>query len=388
MDIIAYNQQFNPIGIIDNFTSFRWVRRYQKCGEFELVCPLTKAHRDLLVSDNIISPMNADEAAFINYRIMSQDDEGKETLTVKGLFLNGYLARRIVWGSDILKATTSEVVMRTLVDKNCINPTDSNRVIPNFELGDLVGFTGNIDYQMAYKNLQDEIETICTSADLGYRIVFDKKTKKIRFEIYQGIDKSSNQSENQRCIFSRKFENVTNQEFSESTSNFKNVCLVGGKTDDNNTTDRKFVTLGSETGIYRREVFCDQGGLSQYDGRTKMSNADYDALLTTKGSDLLSKMVETLSFDGTINMHANLEYKKDFDVGDKVNVIDKDWGVSLDTRIMEIEENYDVNGFELKVIFGDEAPTLIGKFKLMALQSQNGYAGSSDPITSIDGGVF
>lgn len=386
MDIVVYNQQFDPIGVIDSFTSFRWVRRYQKCGEFELVCPLTKSNRDLLVTDNIISPANSDEAGFIHYRIMSQDDERAETLSVKGLFLNGYLARRIVWGSDILKATTSEVVMRTLIDKNCINPTDPNRVIPNFELGDLVGFVGNIDYQMAYKNLQDEIETICISADLGNRIVFDKKIRKIRFKIYQGIDRSSNQSENQRCVFSRRFENITNQEFSESTSNLKNVCLVGGKTDDNDT-DRKFITLGNESGIYRREVFCDQGGLSQYEGSVKMTNADYDALLTTKGSDLLSKMVETLSFDGTINIHANLEYKKDFDIGDKVTVIDKEWGVSLDTRIMEIEENYDVNGLELKIVFGDEAPTLIGKIKVM-LETSNGYSGGADPISSIDGGNF
>lgn len=363
MDLYVYNQNLETQGIIDKYKTFRWVRRYVKCGEFEIVCPLTWENLALLAKGNIVSPKNDDEGAFIYYRRLVQDDEGAEFLTVKGLFLSGYLGRRIVWGNSILKATTAEVVMRTLVTNNCISPTDAKRIIPNLELGELGGFTGNIDYQMAYGNLQEEIETLSETAEIGSRVRFDKINKKLVFETFQGVDRTAGQSMNPRCVFNKKYENILEQDFMESSANYKNVCLVGGKSDDDDT-DRRFITIGGDAaGLDRYEIFSDQGGLSPYEGQTKMSDADYDALLTTKGDTTLAAMKSAETFESLINLRSNMTYREDFDLGDKVTCINTDWGIELDARIMEVEENYDENGMEVNVVFGDEALTLTDMIK-------------------------
>jgi hypothetical protein len=58
------------------------------------------------------------------------------------------------------------------------------------------------------------------------------------------------------------------------------------------------------------------------------------------------------AFDAAINPHGNLRYKQDFDLGQTVRVVSAQWGVTLTTRITEIEENYDQDGLTLQVVFG------------------------------------
>ena len=58
-----------------------------------------------------------------------------------------------------------------------------------------------------------------------------------------------------------------------------------------------------------------------------------------------------------------LIYKVDYDVGFKVKIVSKKWGVSMDTRIAEIEETYDTDGLTLDVTFGKGLLTLSQKLK-------------------------
>lgn len=59
----------------------------------------------------------------------------------------------------------------------------------------------------------------------------------------------------------------------------------------------------------------------------------------------------------------NNKYKKDYDLGDIVTVVDKNWRIRIDTRITEIEEAYEEKGFEVNVTFGNNIPTIIDKIK-------------------------
>ena len=72
-------------------------------------------------------------------------------------------------------------------------------------------------------------------------------------------------------------------------------------------------------------------------------------------------MIQT--FDATVNPHGNLIYKVDYDLGQTVNVISNAWGLSLQTRITEIEESYDSTGLSLSIVFGKGILTLIQKLK-------------------------
>lgn len=390
MDLYIFNRSLKLLGIMDVFTSLQWNRRYLKCGDFELHCDLTTDNLALLAKGNIVWKQGDPEAGYIIYRNLKQDTDGKETLIVKGKFLTGYLNKRIIWGIVNINDTV-ENVMRTLVNQNCINPTDANRIIPNLSLADLKGLTQYINYQQdKHPLLGDEIESLSTLSETGHRINFDAKNKKLLFEVYAGIDRSVNQTDRSPCIFSKEFENVLEQEYTDSDDNIRNVVLVNGTysyqqkyqvtkvNDDGSTTTEEriedikvpqSVTVGSASGLDRYEEYIDGGDISNpgkdADGNDiAISQQDALNMLADKGSTDLAQYVEVQTFDSKINItNSNVVYKTDFDLGDIVTCTSKKWGITLDTRITEIQEVYEEKGLQVNVTFGNNAPTLIDKIK-------------------------
>ncbi|MBU4437932.1 MAG: siphovirus ReqiPepy6 Gp37-like family protein [Firmicutes bacterium] len=359
MDLYVADRSFNKLGTVNNRTSLRWVRRYRKTGEFEIHCPATAQNVEKLKRGNVIIKPGDPEAGFIKYRNLQENDEGKELLVIKGDFLTGYLNRRIIWGIEILNGLV-EVAMRTLVNKNAINPTDPDRIITGLSLGALTNYTETANFQTSYQNLTDELERLSMLSNVGYCIRYDSLTKSMKFETYKGLDRTAGQSINPRCIFSKDYNNVEKQEFTESDGNYRNVCLVGGIGEG---TDRKLSTVGSASGLDRFEVFNDQKSLSNVVDGVTLTDAQYKALLDGKGNETLAECKKICVFDSSIDVNANRKYKEDYDLGDIVTNINKKWGVKLDTRIEEIEEVYEEAGEKINVVFGDEAPTLIDKLK-------------------------
>jgi len=359
MELYIFSRELEFKGISESYNSLIWTRRYNKAGEFELHCALTKESLALLQRENIIYKKGDVEAGYIETRNLSQDSEGKEILIIKGRFLTGYLNRRIIWGTEILN-TTVEVAMRTMVTNNCITAIDTDRDIPNLSLGTLNNYIDSVDYQTSYKNLADEIESLSNTNNLGYRMKFDTTNKKLLFETYKGLDRSVNQSVNPRCIFSKEFENILEQEYTDSLNNYKNLCLVGGIGEG---VARKLVTIGNSSGLDRFEVFNDQKSLSNEVDSAAMSDTDYNLLLTEKGNETLAENTDIKTFDSKININSNLKYKVDYDLGDIITFVSKKWGVTLDTRIIEIQEVYEESGLSIDITFGTNIPTLIDKIK-------------------------
>jgi len=359
MELYIFSRELEFKGILENYNSLIWTRKYNKIGKFELHCALTKESLTLLQRESIIYKKGDTEAGYIETRNLSQDAEGKEVLVIKGKFLTGYLNRRIVWGTEILN-TTSEVAMRSLVSNNSISATNTNRNINNLILGTLNNFTGNVDYQTSYKNVADELESLSNTSNLGYRINFDTINKQLVFEVYKGLDRSVNQSINAKSIFSKQFENILEQEYTDSLNNYKNLCLIGGMGEG---VARKLVTIGNSSGLDRFEVFNDQKSLSNEVDSIVMSDTDYNNLLIAKGNETLAENIDIKTFDSKININSNLKYKVDYDLGDIITFVSKQWGVTSNTRITEISEIYEQDGLSIDITFGTNIPTLIDKIK-------------------------
>lgn len=342
-------------GIIEGHFSLRWIRRYSKCGEFELHCGLNDETLKLLKKGNIVWKKDDSEAGYISHRNLKQDAEGKEILVVRGKFLTGYLNQRIIWGTETLK-TTSELGMRQLIDKNCINPTNIDRKIELLLLGELKDFPDLLNYQVSYKNLLDEIESIATTNEVGIRTLIDVRNKQMIFDFYKGLYRIAGQNLNAPAIFSKEFENVLEQEFVDSSINYKNLVLIAGEGEG---ILRQLATVGQGTGLDRHELYVDARDLQQ----GSLTIPEYAALLESRGQSKLSEYTDIQTFDSKINLNSNLKYKEDFDLGDIVTCVSKKWSVIINTRITEIEEVYDSNGKQINVVFGNNIPTLIDKLK-------------------------
>lgn len=389
MEIYVFDKDLNPLGIIDTYSSLQWNRKYQTYGDFELVAPVNPTTISLLQKGLIIWPSGDPEAAFINNRDLKVDDTGQDTIDVKGLFLTGYLARRIPWNPTTYNGN-AEAAMRDLVSQNAINPADSSRVIPHLVLGPLKGYAATVQYQPTLdpsKYLPDSLTDMATAAGLGYRILFNPVNRQLLFDVYQGLDRTAGQSVNPRAIFSRDFENILTQEFTDSDDNYRNVGLVAGTytsqqttttTNDDGTTDTETTdvdtdvtaAVGTAAGLDRYEQFIDSTSVSSKtegdDGtETYMNQSDYLALLASSGSTDLAQRTETQTFDATVNMLSNLVYKQDFDLGDSVTYFAGGWGVTVDTPITGISEVYEEQDMTVTPTFGNDVPTLLTKIKQM-----------------------
>ncbi|EPY2275492.1 siphovirus ReqiPepy6 Gp37-like family protein [Clostridium sporogenes] len=380
MELYIFSRDLELKGILDTFTSLRWIRRYSKTGEFELHCTLNSNVLELLKRENIVYKKDDIEAGYIETRQLKIGQDGQEYLKVKGKFLTNYLDRRISWDRVNFSGKTEEL-MRKLVNDNAINPTNINRKIDNLILGDLKGFIEDIKYQNSFGNIIEQLENISNTSNLGYRNILDIKNRKIIFDVYKGVDRTVNNGTIAPCIFSRDFENILEQEYMDSLNNYRNTTLIAGAGEGK---DRKLTSIESGIGLDRFELYVDARDIEDKEEKKKIvTETDeegniteheeteeveipwerYKPLLIQRGEEKLSECEEIQTFDSKINTQGNNVYKKDYDLGDIVTVVDKKWGIRIDARITEIEEIYEEKGLEVNVVFGNNIPTIIDKIK-------------------------
>ena len=363
VELYIFDRDLNFKGLLDSYFSLRWVRRYHRAGEFELHCALTTEKLNLLQRGHVLWKKGDPEAGYIEYRQLGQDQQGKEMLAIKGRFLTGYLDRRIVWGQENLNMT-AERAMRLLVDKNCINPLDADRVIPLLVLGELKDYPETVNRQTSYKNLLEELENLSLTSELGYRVLVDLQAAQLTFDVYQGKDLTAGQNINPPAIFATEFENVFEQQFIDSLNNYRSLALVAGEGEGQ---DRQLVTVGSGAGLDRYELFVDardlQSRIYEEGQETPIPPVEYQAMLVERGRTKLAEYQELQTFESKINSQGNLRYKQDFDLGDIVTCISKKWGVTVDSRITEIEEVYERGSMEVYCMFGNSVPTLVDKIR-------------------------
>ncbi len=193
------------------------------------------------------------------------------------------------------------------------------------------------------------------------------------FDIYRGVDRAVNNRSIAPCIFSRDFENILEQSYFESINNYRNTTLIAGVGEGK---DRKLTSIGNGLGLDRFELYVDARDLqdtrqiekNDSEGNTVTEDVpipieEYYNILLQRGKEKLEECKEVQTFDSKINILGNNKYKIDFDLGDVVTLIDKKWGLRLDTRITEVEEVYEQQGLSINVVFGNTIPTIVDKIK-------------------------
>ena len=369
MQLYVLNSDFTVLGIIDNYECLMWQRNYYKPNTFSMQIIPTFEQFELLKKGNILLKNdNTKEAMYIDHRELEENEEGLEVLVVSGYSLSQWLDRRITLYKELEK-NNAETVIKNYVNRHCINPTEANRKIDNLVLGINNNLGQEIDYLSHYKPLLEELEHIAKVNKLGCKIDLDLDNKQYIFDVYKGLDRTVNQDENSRAIFSTEFGNINNQKYVDSDNNYRNMVLVAGAGED---LDRKTLTLGTDNkGLDRYELFVDARDISDTkqsgDNEISIPLDEYNKLLESRGKEKLSECTKIQSFDCVISNANNLIYRVDFDLGDKVSIINKKWGLMLNERIVSITETYDSEGLNIDIEIGNNIPTLIEKMKEMGI---------------------
>lgn len=343
MELYIYNSNRDLVGIVESFEYLRWTRRYSQCGSFELKAIATLENTELLKEGNIIWKNDDEEVGIIEHLELSQTEH--EIITASGRFATSFLSRRIVWQTEKLSGDISTCVEQ-LLNNNLINPSDVARKIANISFS-APNFNVPISTQVSYRNLMDAVTELCVASDIGIKTVFNPATGVFTVALYMGTGS--------QAVFSKEFENLTEQIYTISAGDYANTALVGGEGEG---TDRTFAAITSGSGETRHEIFVDAKDL-----RAEDFGSDYIDTLIFRGQSKLSEQAIRYSFDTSVNPHGNLTYKIDFDLGQTVKVISKAWGVSMTTRITEVEETYDADGQSISVVFGKAELTIAQKIR-------------------------
>lgn len=390
MQLRIYDAELNFLGITENQTSVIWTRKYYESGEFSVVLPITDDNIRLYQIGNIVAKRDSIEAGVIeDLQIHESFDE--HSITASGRFLSSYMDRRLIRPRYTFNGLV-EVAMRTILN-NAV-------AIPLVELGELQGFTDTVTFQATYKNLLAYETKLAKSAGLGFRFRPDFENKKIIFEVYQGLNKSRNQTDRAFVEFSDRFDNLENAEARLNDQLYKNVGYVGGQGEG---LERVFVQVGDDslTGLERRELFIDAKDIQEEDVGDKpeaddyMENhtatdgngntieyttfdknqfnadvrqweqdkasarADYIDELETRGYQKLDECLFSNSIECGIIPIGNFEYKRDYDLGDIVTVRKYNWEYENTARITEISEVYEHEIMTVVPTLGNALPEIV-----------------------------
>lgn len=227
------------------------------------------------------------------------------------------------------------------------------------------------------ESIYDAVKSICDRYHLGFKIIYDPSTPStpFYFYIYDGQNriyndqpaKSDGHSYNNSVMLSPKFDNITNISYGSSKNGFKNIMLAIGdenKTGDNYqcwaivTSAGEEITNADETkdeykGLNLRESIQDFSSEVTHDGDNTndqfeaLDDAAYQRVLVNRAIDVLKDQNKALeAFDGELINNERYEVKKDYNLGDLIEMNDN-MGHSKWMRVTEIIYSHGSNGYKI-----------------------------------------
>lgn len=334
MELLILDTSFKSVALVDTFESLIWTDRYSEAGDFEIYTHADKNLFKIYQQDYYLFNKDSEHMMIIESVEIETDTEDGNKLKIEGRSLESMLDRRIIWTQTTFEETGLETAISTLLNDAIINPKDSARKIPNFvyeESGDPSINDIKLTAQYTGDNLYEVIIDICLSNKLGFKVTLDEYNQFV-FKLYKGVDHSYGQTERPYVVFSPNFENIINSNYLESKKTLKTITLVAGEGEG---TSRRTATVGSGSGLDRRELFTDARDISSTNGDKTISASAYMKLLQTRGQEKLAENKTTKTFEGEVEATILFRYGKDFKMGDIVQLVNE-YGIEHTTRIIEM----------------------------------------------------
>lgn len=350
MILYVLDQNFKTVEVIDSLISLIWTDKYDEAGEVEVETSAIGRYWNAFQPNYYLWLKESEHLMIIEDREITTDYEKGITIKVTGRSLESILERRIVWGQTIFKNKSVKDIISDLLKQSIISPSDSQRKIPNFILGEFQnGSQGammtKVDAQYTGDDLYTVIKTLCQACGIGFSIVLNDQNQFV-FNLYEGEDHTYNQFKNPYIVFSPTQNNITSTDYLDSEKTKRTVALVLGEGEG---AERKAWTTQADSenapvGLLRRELYVDARDIStQTEEGEVISEDEYNQMLDTRGKEKLAENIATTAFDGQVDALVTYEYKKDYFLGDIVQVVNE-LGMELNLRVKEYIYSQDVNG--------------------------------------------
>jgi hypothetical protein len=349
MEILILDSLLRPIDVVDTFESLVWAERFSEMGDFELRTISTPANQKRFVVDTILAMTESDRLMQVKTAIETIDEEKGAILKITGKEISSILDSRPalkavglgVAPTWYIPTMTPANVMRHIFERICVDGSVSVAdIIPFIELGTNLYPADTIpepsvliDWDQKPASVYSALKELGDIFDLGHRLYKDPNLTKLYFNVYAGSDRTSGQSTLPPVIFSTDMDNLQNTTDFNDVSNYFNIVRVIYTYEDEDGNEFAQIVTVSEDETNPPEGF---------DRRVKVlvitsipeEVTDIPAFLTRAGQDELLKSRPLGAFDGEINPNSEYVYRRNYYLGDLVEMR----GNSGATSYMRVEE--------------------------------------------------
>lgn len=366
---------FESAGILDTFKSLTAKWRYYTYSEFSLTILLDELKEiisedtedatrrrniitSLFTADNII---NINDVYFYIDRVICEDSTEGE-LVISGKSLRAKALKRIIY-RIYHQTKRPEQIIYDHLNNEVVNPSQASRKIQYLSItspGTLS--TSTVDYQNSYGVVSDEVDSLCSTYDIGIReTATNLQTPHNKLEIVKGRDLSD------VVEFNVDFDNLLSESYESSNFDEATMAWVFGEGEG---TARMNVKLNDNlAGLEREEIYVDARDIQKQtqDGNGKditLTDAQYKAALTSRGVEKLAEQVEVLTLNGDIDLESDLfVYGKDYQLGDRVRFSSKLFNLTKTSVLAGVDETWDSTGHHLSPLWDKESPTVFDIIK-------------------------
>ena len=383
MTLMVYDWEFQPLGMIDEYTTCTWTRRFRSRGECTLTVPYSEEALEILCAENWLIQSGGDEAMVITTVTLTKDQTGADTINVTAYGLFQLLNRRVCDKEYEDVSMTPQKMIYTLFKENITQPSVKKRILPYVKLNTRSDYKDldeeEFSIEIYQQRLGDLIEEQLTATGLGCVIHTDIRNKTHTFDFLEPADHTA--SGDSPVIFSVDYGTLGEQTFVHSHEQYANMAYIMGSDFNNDavyTYDAVALQkIGDDLSGYERieigvtasdigggdtptlgmEITNDNEFVSIPDTDETPSPARVKKLLLKRGRDeLKNSYPEESTFTGSVTENDSLVYKTDWDLGDRVTCTYNRWGISADLTITEIQEEYSNTGRTISVTFGEGSP--------------------------------
>lgn len=364
IELNVFDLNFNRLGEISVYKELEIERNYTKISTLILRVVTSKGMIELLQHDNILTTRENPNYGYIIQNFF-YTDENETEIEIHAYSLNYMLSWRSIVTQQYYSGNV-EGVVKSFINSNFINPSNPNRIVPNLRLAHNNNIQLSIVSTAFGITVDEHVFAICNENDISIDIVMNHVDKKFDVVTWQGEDRSTLQTANPHVIFSKEFDNIINQQYTSSKTDFKTTAYVVGE--EWYEEGRLTVAINDEqSGFNRRELFIDSSLGSEFTDEegfsVLLSDEEYIEVLKKEGAETLVNYQVIETFESEVDMYSQFTYGVDYGLGDKVSVRNDEIGKVLHTRVISATLTSNREGTNLSINFGSSIPTLYEKIK-------------------------
>ena len=337
MDLIFLDKRFNVIKFVE-YINLQWNRRYYECGQYSVQI-LAKDYENSF----LYVYRNSEAELGIVQKVEHISEERGEFVQISGFFLESALNNYILHPTFSFNGSVKDCIS-TMLSIYCDD-------IPNFNVDVSQAPTTSISFQKTGEEIASQMFSILQKYEYSFSLSYDYIHNGIDFRVWSGSDRTSEVAPilgHETAIFNQNWGHFKNLIVTTDDSNYKNYAVVAGSGEGD---QRQIVLVDESNGEKLKRLYVDARDLQQQED---MSHQQYLDALKERGKEYLNKHKNILNID--FDFIGDMEYKENFDLGDKCDIVLKNTDEVYQSRIIGVDELIKENRKEIKLQFGDKIP--------------------------------